>query len=74
MARLLCHCGHKRSPATDSYVGSMVYPDLYAALFNCACSTTYALVLWEKPDELALVDGELGPLSHERDSRKTEAA
>lgn len=71
MTRQTCHCGHTRAPAQNQYAGSMVYPDIHAALFNCRnCLTTYALVIWETPDEMALVDRELGPLAHERDARE----
>jgi hypothetical protein len=47
---------------------------LYALLAEHGCGSTRCFVLFEVPDDVLLVDGELSPMSHERDSREGEAA
>ena len=52
-----------------------VLPFLYAMIAECPeCASTQCFVVWELPDDVLLLDGELGPLSHERDTRDEEAA
>ena len=48
----------------------MVYEFIYAVIYECRCGSTQAAVIWELPDELMLVDGQLPAVSHERDTRE----
>lgn len=66
-------CGKQCAPGSDSYVGSAAYPGMYVAVFNHSCGGTYGCILHEVPDEVLLLDGELGPLSHDRDAREAAA-
>lgn len=73
MKRCTC-CGASKSPALGTRQRPWVLPFLYGLMFECRCGSTQVVILWELPDELLLVDGELGPVSHDRDARETEAA
>ncbi len=47
---MTCRCCRRPRSAADPYVGSMVFPETYLVLRNCACGSTYGLVMWESED------------------------
>lgn len=67
-------CNATKSPAFGFNPRPMVFDFMYAVIYECRCGSTLASVIWERPEELDLVDGLLSPVSHERDSREGEAA
>lgn len=45
------NCSHPVNPGAAKYVGSVVYPGVYLAVFTCSCGGTYGCVLHEVPDD-----------------------
>lgn len=50
MSQCRC-CGAQSAPAPNNIVGAQILPFIYLLLFNCACGSTRAVVMWEALDE-----------------------
>jgi hypothetical protein len=76
MTETHCRCCHTALPITAARnVRAMVYPDLYGMIGECPnCPNTQSWVIFEVPDEVLLLDGELSGRDSLSDLRPTEAA
>lgn len=73
---MICTCCNRELRITEcSNVRAWVCGDfLYALLAEHHCGSTRCFVLFEVPDDVLLVDDQLGVTCSERDNRETEAA